>query len=188
MMHKGLLALVLLVVGSVTATAAEVDGIEFPEQVQLAGSTLQLNGAGIRTKFFLHIYAAALYTGHRLSGTGAVLADTGARRVVMHFIYDGVSAKRLAEGWTEGFGKNQTRAAMDALGPRLQRFNAMFREAHRDDVYRFDLLPDGTTEVFLNGQSRGRIDGADFQRALLAVWLGAHPADADLKQALLGGP
>lgn len=185
-MRKGLLALMVFGVCCGSAAAAEVDGIVFPPQIELAGTTLQLNGAGIRTKFFLHIYAAALYTGHRLSSAAAVLADAGPKRIVMHFIYDGVSQKRLAEGWSEGFEKNQDKAAMDALRPRLDRFNAMFREAHRDDVYRFDMLPDGSTSVFLNGQLQGRIDGADFQRALLAVWLGSRPADADLKQSLLG--
>ncbi len=186
-MRKGLFALILLCVGASAAVAAEVDGIVFPQQEKLAGQQLVLNGAGIRTKFFLHIYAAALYTEHRLSSTGAVLADTGAKRVVMHFIYDGVSQKRMAEGWNDGFEDNQGKSAMHALRPRLDHFNAMFVETHRGDVYRFDLLPDGTTEVFLNGQLRGHIDGADFQRALLSVWLGRHPADADLKQALLGG-
>lgn len=187
-MREGLLALLLFTIGCSGAAAAEVDGIVFPGQAQLAGRQLVLDGAGIRTKFFLHIYAAALYSEHKLSSTAAVLADTGAKRVVMHFIYDGVSQKRLAEGWDEGFEKNQGKATMAALRPRLDRFNAMFREARRDDVYRFDLLPDGTTEVFLNDQSLGRIEGADFQRALLAVWLGDRPADADLKQALLGSP
>ncbi|HXH64116.1 MAG TPA: chalcone isomerase family protein [Mariprofundaceae bacterium] len=188
-MRKSLLfALILLGMGCTGAVAAEVDGIVFPPQVQLAGRSLVLNGAGIRTKFFLHIYAAALYTEHTLPSADAVLADGGAKRIVMHFIYDGVSQKRLAEGWNDGFEKNQDKAAMAALRPRLERFNAMFREAHRDDVYRFDLLPDGTTGVFLNGQTLGRIEGADFQRALLCVWLGTSPADADLKRALLGRP
>jgi Chalcone isomerase-like len=182
-----MLALILLGMGCSVASAAEVDGIVFPPQVQVAGRQLVLNGAGIRTKFFLHIYAAALYAEHRHSSAGAVLADSGAKRIVMQFIYDGVSRKRLAEGWDEGFEKNQDKAAMAALRGRLDRFNALFREAHRGDVYRFDLLPDGSTEVALNGKVLGRIEGADFQRALLAVWLGDRPADADLKRALLGG-
>jgi Chalcone isomerase-like len=191
-MRKGLLALILLgiwfAMSCAGAAAAEVDGIVFPARVELAGKTLALNGAGIRTKFFLHIYAAALYTEHPLHSADAVLADAGAKRVVMHFIYDGVSQRQFADGWDDGFEKNQDKAAMASLRPRLDRFDAMFREAHRDDVYRFDLLPGGDTEVVLNGKVLGRIEGADFQRALLAVWLGAHPADSDLKPALLGRP
>jgi hypothetical protein len=32
----------------------------------------------------------------------------------------------------------------------------------------------------------GNIQGADFYRALLQVWLGEEPADSDLKRAMLG--
>jgi hypothetical protein len=42
--------------------------------------------------------------------------------------------------------------------------------------------------VALNGKPQGKpIAGADFQRALLAVWLGGKPVQADLKKAMLGG-
>ena len=34
---------------------------------------------------------------------------------------------------------------------------------------------------------KGRIEGADFHSALLKVWVGEKPAQADLKQSLLGG-
>jgi hypothetical protein len=48
------------------------------------------------------------------------------------------------------------------------------------------LLPRGDTRVWINDAQRGTVQGADFQRALLRVWLGNKPADTDLKQALLG--
>jgi len=42
-----------------------------------------------------------------------------------------------------------------------------------------------TTQVQINGELKGSIAGADFNRALLKVWLGDEPADTDLKQAML---
>jgi len=39
----------------------------------------------------------------------------------------------------------------------------------------------------LNGaKSLGLIEGDDFFRALLMVWIGEHPADTSLKKGLLG--
>jgi hypothetical protein len=41
--------------------------------------------------------------------------------------------------------------------------------------------------VRLNGEWRGSVEGNDFFRALLKVWLGPDPASKSLKQDMLGG-
>jgi hypothetical protein len=39
----------------------------------------------------------------------------------------------------------------------------------------------------LNGAARGKpIQGEDFYRALMRIWLGDKPVDGDLKQGMLG--
>ena len=53
------------------------------------------------------------------------------------------------------------------------------------DTVALDFSVDGVA-VSLNGESRGKVAGAAFARALLKVWLGDKPADAALKKALLG--
>ena len=47
------------------AQAAELDGMQLPDTVQVEGKTLHLNGFGRRTYSLLriHIYAAGLYPG-----------------------------------------------------------------------------------------------------------------------------
>lgn len=49
-----------------------------------------------------------------------------------------------------------------------------------------DLLPGDETRVSINNEVRGSVTGADFQQALLKIWLGDAPADADLKRGMLG--
>jgi hypothetical protein len=49
-----------------------------------------------------------------------------------------------------------------------------------------DYLPGIGTRVTINGVTRITIPGADFNRALLRIWLGDRPVDGRLKQALLG--
>ena len=41
--------------------AREVAGVKLDEQVQLGGTPLVLNGAGVRSKFFVKVYVGALY-------------------------------------------------------------------------------------------------------------------------------
>jgi hypothetical protein len=76
-----------------------------------------------------------------------------------------------------------------ALAPRLAEFDALLKnqgEAREGAVYTLDDTAAGT-QLLVNGRAVGKpIAGADFFRALLSVWLGEHPAQADLKRALLG--
>ena len=45
----------------------------------------------------------------------------------------------------------------------------------------------GNTLVTFNGVEKTRIASEGFNRALLKVWIGDDPAQADLKTAMLGG-
>jgi chalcone isomerase-like protein len=62
----------------------------------------------------------------------------------------------------------------------------LFRTMRRGETIFIDLLPNGDTRVTINSEARGVVTGAEFQRALLKVWLGDKPADSDLKRAMLG--
>jgi hypothetical protein len=57
-MHPVLLALLL---AALPASAREVGGVSIPDTSMLGGKTLRLNGAGVRSKFFISIYVGALY-------------------------------------------------------------------------------------------------------------------------------
>jgi len=166
--------------------AFEIEGVELPDTIQLQGKTLQLNGAGIRTIFFFDIYVGGLYLERSSSSAKTILASTGNKRITMNFLYGKVDKEKLTGGWEAGFKKNQSGQQMQKLKARLNSFNALFVNAQRGDSVVFDLLDDGSTHVSFNGSEKGVIRGLDFQRALLAIWLGKKPADNDLKKAMLG--
>lgn len=170
------------------AQAHEVAGVQVPEVANVGGKQLVLNGAGVRKKFFIKVYVGALYLTKNLKTVEAVLADTGPKRVSMQFIYKKVSAKSMTSGWTEGFENNLSQTEVAPLHERLKRFNSMFTDLHAGDIVRLDYIPGEGTRVFINGGShRGTIKGADFNRALLKVWLGKSPVDKGLKAAMLQG-
>jgi len=186
-MRKTLLWLLLLL-AALPAAAREVANVRLADTVQLGEPpvTLQLNGAGVRTKFFVKVYVGALYLQTRSPDARAVLAMPGAKSVHMHFLYDEVSAEKLRDGWTDGFRANQTKADYDQLAPRLADFNKAFTTVRRGDVIRLDLIPGTGTVLWVREEKRATIPGDDFARALLAVWLGEEPADSGLKQGMLG--
>lgn len=186
---RGLLSLtfVLLLLTAPLSSARDIEGVAVPESVTVADAPLILNGAGIRSRFFVKVYIGALYLPAKEASVDKILAAPGAKSVRMHFLYKEVEAPKLTDAWTDGFKNNNSEAEYQALAARLEQFNAMFATVRRGDAIFVDLLPNGDTKVTVRGEARGTVLGADFQRALLKVWLGEKPADSDLKRGMLGG-
>jgi hypothetical protein len=168
-------------------SAREFHDTAFADSIQLPGSTqsLQLNGIGYRSKFFIKVYIGALYTETKATTRDAVQTQTGSKRMLMHFLHDEVSSEKLVNAWNEGFVDNNSAETMAALRDRIARFNAMFPTLHAGDVVWLDYIPGKGTVVTIKGEDKGTIEGADFNRALLDIWLGEEPADDGLKDALL---
>lgn len=178
--------LALLMFNMGMAQAKDISGLTLTEQLQLAGQTLTLNGAGIRSKFVFDIYIGALYLKLTTNDPQQAINMPGPKRVLMHFLYDEVEKQKLTDGWTEGFENNLTQQEFLKLKPRLDNFNSLFVTVKKGDEILLDYEPDKGTSVIINKQLTGTIKGEDFNRALLKIWLGDEPADSDLKSAMLG--
>jgi hypothetical protein len=190
-MRTRLLSLFVFVsILSLPALALDVGGVQIAPTAKLSadGPTLVLNGAGMRKKLFVSVYVGALYLPKKASTTQEALAQTGPRRVLMHFVYDEVSAQKLVEAWNEGFASNHAEAELAPLRARIAQFNALFGGVKKNDVITLDYLPGEGTRVNYNDQTKGIIPGEDFNKALLNIWLGEKPVTANLKKALLGTP
>ncbi len=168
--------------------AREIAGVEIPETVLLGKKSQKytLNGAGIRKKFFIKVYVGALYLKEKSHDVESVLAMDGAKRVTMHFVHSKVSVEKIIDGWNKGFSANLTPKELLDIQGDLARFNALFRTVHKGDEIHIDFIPERGTEVWINDIKMGTIHGENFYRSLLKVWLGSHPADKNLKKALLG--
>ena len=172
-----------------TAFAAEIEGVKLADKVQVGGSELALNGAGVRKRFFVRVYVGALYLQKNAGSTDAVLGDAGAKRIAMHMLRE-VEAEQLFSALNDGLKKNHAAGELAKLEPQVKQlegiFNAM-KSAKSGDVILLDYLPGAGTRVTARGEDKGTIAGEEFNRALLRIWLGEQPADASLKKAMLGG-
>lgn len=170
-----------------SAQALEIKGVKVDETVQVGGSSLVLNGAGLRTKMMFKVYAGALYLAQKQTDAKAIINDHGNKRIAMHFLRD-VSSEQLLTGMNEGFADNNTPAELSSIDAQMKAFQKMMtsaKEVKEGDVILLDCTPAGT-EVSLNGRLLGKIEGEFFNQALLRVWLGDHAVDTNLKKALLG--
>ncbi|MGA2778771.1 MAG: chalcone isomerase family protein [Steroidobacteraceae bacterium] len=172
------------------AGTVTVAGLEVDQTAQVDASTLVLNGAGKRTKYFFDVYVAALYVPAHRGDAAQVLDDAGPKRITMMLMRN-LSAEQLSDALREGISLNSTPAELASVQTQTDALVAimnMIGSAAKGDLLAIDFLADGTTRVALNGRPRGNpIAGVEFQRALLKVWLGSKPVQSDLKRALLGG-
>lgn len=186
---KRLILAVALAAASASAATVEIEGVEFQPTVQVGGQTLQLNGAGLRTSFFVDVYAAGLYVPQKSTSPAALLAQQGPRRVAMTMLRD-VDGETFTSAVAAGLKANNSAAQLAALAAQIETFQANLKaigEAREGDVIHFEFTPAAGTRILVNGQQKGTaIAGGEFFTAVLRAWLGDHPADPGLKKALIG--
>lgn len=167
--------------------AAEVAGVSVDEKVRVGSTELVLNGAGLRSKLFIKLYVGALYTTQKSSTPAALIDGNGPRRMNLRLLRD-IGADTLHGALEEGLLNNNSPAELEAVKAASEQFAALMKgigKVKEGDTVALDFSSEGVA-VSLNGESRGKVAGAAFARALLKVWLGEKPADAGLKKALLG--
>jgi hypothetical protein len=178
--------LLLLMALALPAAAAEVAGVRFDDKARVESAELALTGAGLRKRVFFKVYAIGLYVADRKSDP---VAQGGAKRVAIHMLRD-VDADAFTKALVEGMRPNHDEATMRALEPRIAQLSAIMaevKEAKKGMAIALDWLLASGTRVTIDGKPAGKpIDGEDFYRALLRIWLGEKPVQDDLKQALLG--
>lgn len=171
------------------APVVEVAGVKFNQNIQLGGGPLVLNGAGIRYKTFFKVYAASLYLQGRAGSLEEVLSMPGAKRihlVLLRSLDGGEFGKLLANG----IEKNSTRDEFIHSLPAILRMGesaARHKRLEAGDSLTVDWVPNVGVTLYVKGrQEVGPYKDPEFFAAMAKIWLGRAPADASLKDALLG--
>ena len=177
----------LTVFGMGVAHGKDCQGVSFPEQAQIDGSTLTLNGLGLRQATILkvNVYVAALYVANVSSDAQALLGSNTPKELILHFVHN-VSDDELAKAWEEGFEHN-AKAQLPALQERIERLKSWMVDMKSGQRLTFLHKPGAGIQVDVNGTVKGMINGDDFATAFLSIWLGPHPPNPNLKSGLLGG-
>jgi len=180
-------ALALAVIAALSAgdaVAKSVDGVEFPDTASVGGATLMRNGIGARTAMFMRFYLAALYVEKPGQDAAALLAPDRPREARLAIVKD-VSKERFVDAAQAGFDKNTPSPSPD-LKARMDTFLALIPPLKPGDTLNFTYVPGTGTRIHGSAVKATTIPGKDFADALFKIWLGGHPADADLKNGLLG--
>jgi len=184
-----LIALALAVGGAAAQAQVTMEGQHFEAQVQLGGQALQLNGVGMRSVAWLKGYLTALYLPHKARGADQVLAMRGPKRLQMRMLQE-VSTQEFVKAFDKGVKRNTPEAELPALAERMQQFDALVSalgKVRKGDVVDLDFVPGQGLLFSYNGRRQGHpVAGDDFYAALLRIFIGDKPAQAELKAGLLG--
>lgn len=169
--------------------AAEISGVKVEDTVTVAGSKLQLNGAGIRYKAIFKVYVGALYTSQKVGSLNELIAAPGPKRLTMTFVREieaGPFGKLLTRGVEDNIPKNE----LSKLVPGLIRMGDIFtinKALLPGDVIHLDWIPGTGMVVTAKGKVQGEpFKEPEFYKAIMSIWFGQAPADFKLKDALLG--
>ena len=168
-------------------TQLEVNGVTVPRKIEFQGKSLQLNGAGGRSKMWLEVYVQALYLS-QLSQDPQFIIDSDTEMAIRIEITSSmVSSNKLTKAMNTGFEKSAG-SNLAQLRPRIEEFKTFLSDAITEkDVFILAYNPlDQTINVYKNNVLKGKIPGFDFKKALFGIWLSNKPVDETLKKHLLG--
>lgn len=183
-MRKAASALAALALAA-PALAKEVAGVEFQQTVEVGGQELRLNGAGIRSKLFVKVYAGGLYLAQPSADPAAIVAADAPKRVRMVFLRD-VDKGKIMETYREGFENNSAGPGLAALLEKLARIAPALPDMKKGGEMSVTYVPGQGTTVAASGGGSVTVEGKEFGDAMLRNWLGEKPADGSLKKAFLG--
>lgn len=175
----------------VLAAPIEVSGIKLDDPIDVAGTKLQLNGAGIRYKAVFKIYVAAMYLGKKASTPEEIYAAAGPKRMSITVVRE-IDSNELGKSFTTAFTDNAPKAEMSKLIPGLIKMGQIFaaqKKLNPGENFTIDWIPGTGTVISVKGVPQGEpFKEPEFFVALMRIWYGPNPADFRLKDQLLGKP
>ena len=190
-MKKLLLVLTLVISALLSEVNAQkqivFEGVTIPRTITFQNKTLQLNGAGSRSKMWVEVYIQALYLSQLSQNPTEIISDNTDMSIRIEVTSALVSSGKLTRAMNAGFEKS-TGENLESLRPKIELFKSFLSdEITRGDVFELTYnATEGAVWVVKNGELKGKIQGFEFKKALFGIWLSNKPADEDLKNSLLG--
>ncbi len=159
------------------------EGHHFAESLSGNGRVLVLNGVGLR-KSAAKVYIAALYLEHRMRTSGDVLWRDETKKLVIRFVKP-LSKEEIAGEIGAGLRRGVDLGS-SSMTEKIDAFARSITSVEPEDEIVLLYAPGKGTTISIKGKEVGRIEGADFARALFSTWFGPSPVQDSLRDGLLG--
>jgi hypothetical protein len=170
---------------TVTSIAQQtIGGVSVPAKISVDGTNLVFNGGGIRVKYTFNLYVGALYIKRPSMDANKIINDDLTMAIHLNIISDKVTRDKFIETVNEGFKTASHGKATEAQKNTLKGFfSDPFKKG---DKIRLEYVTGAGLKVYKNNVYKGVVPGVEFKKALFSIWLGTKPADAALKNKMLG--
>ena len=185
-MRKIIIVLAAAFFMSSAGEAKEIAGVVFPDTLKNDSLVLSLNGAGIRTKFFMDLYVGGLYLKQKERNPENIIRADEPMALRLHIISSLITSEKMEAATREGF-VSSTSGNTDPLRDQIESFVLIFKEKiEKNDIYDMVYVKNVGTKVYKNSKLKAVIAGIPFKQALFGIWLCEKPAQASLKKEMLG--
>ncbi len=168
-----------------TVQARQVSGISFPESMTVNNTTLALNGAGVRSKYFLDVYAVGLYLPEPSQNPAAIIRADEIQALRLVITSSHISKDRLIDSIEEGVLLSAGKDYPDYQPMLDELWSALNLQVRVGDVFEFIYEPGNGIVFMLNNQQLKVLPDFRFKRVLFGIWLGEEPIQKSVKAALL---
>ena len=173
-----------------SAGAIVLEGYEIPESVEISkkGTTLQLQGAAVRSWYFVvKGYIGALYLQNPSSSVVEILTDESHQRMSFTLLFEKMSARRIANSFSEAIQINTSDSEQSELMEELDLFMSMLDGSlNQGEAGIIEYIPGIGTQFTVAGEKKGVVPGKRIFNALLKVWIGETPPSQQFKDDILG--
>jgi hypothetical protein len=158
-----------------------------PKAFTVGTTPLVLNGQGTRTKFIISVYNAGLFLKKKSSDAQQIIDANEPMAIRMKIVSGFASAEKMKQALLEGFNKSTNGNTAPIQTEIDQLLKAAFSgKISKGDVFDLVYSPGSGTQVLKNAKTMTVVRGLPIKQALFGIWLSERPAQASLKNELLG--
>ncbi len=166
------------------AVNTEIESIYFGREYRQGEVVLPLQGTGLfRYLGLFKAYVGAIY--YDAETDEQELLDNRPKRLEIYYFYP-IKGEYFGKATNRMIARNVDQETLARIRPQIDYHNSLYRDVQPGDRYALTYIPGRGTELALNGESLGIIEGEAFASALFAMWLGENPMDDAFKEQLLG--
>ena len=159
-------------------------GVCFDKVVQVSDSKvdsqLDLLGVSRFSYYFFKVYTGALY----YPKGEAFELGTKPLRLELHYLRE-IDREDLIKPATDFLGEHCK--DYPAIADRVAKINKLYRSVKNGDRYSLEFYPGRGTSLSFNGKLLGSIEGDDFAKEYLAIWLSEKTAAKSFRDEVLKG-
>jgi len=164
-------------------------GIELPQKINLNGTDLFLNGAAVRSKFFVQTYIISLYAARSLKDEKEVIESNVERSLRMQITTPLATSKAVSENIQNGMKDSlgslyyEQKDLIEDLRSVIENSGVQYKDTI--DIYYTKnqelKLYKNDQEIYFNKKGRALAE------SILGMYVGKKPKDKKIKDALLKG-